>query len=84
MMKQSQHATISAVARFLGWQRQDVGRAIEQDGLPAVDLPTAAKMTRKVYLPAFHQWWLSRAKNANETMRSYDEFRRMFEGGADA
>lgn len=54
---------ISTIARYLRVKRDAVIRMIEEDGLPAVRIPTRTKHVRKVPLRPFHLWLYQGSEN---------------------
>lgn len=54
---------ISTIARYLHVKRDAVVRMIEEDGLPAVRIPTLTKNVRKVPLRPFHSWLFQGSEN---------------------
>ena len=56
--------TLRAVARYLGKRDQDVARLIELDGLPAVRLPAAKRIARRIPLHGLHRWLSERCEGS--------------------
>jgi excisionase family DNA binding protein len=54
---------VSTIARYLHVKREAVIRMIEEDGLPAVRIPTRTKHVRKVPLRPFHAWLFQGSEN---------------------
>ncbi|MDP1587731.1 MAG: hypothetical protein Q8M07_08320 [Prosthecobacter sp.] len=52
--------TVAQIARYFGSRPQEVARMIKEDGLPAVELPGAARPVRKITLHGLHGWLAAR------------------------
>lgn len=63
MAKHAMLYPISTIARYLHVKRDAVVRMIEEDGLPAVRIPTLTKHVRKVPLRPFHMWLFQGSEN---------------------
>ncbi len=46
--------TVAQVARYFGSRPQEVARMIREDGLPAVELPGASRLVKKITLHGLH------------------------------
>ncbi|HRJ11407.1 MAG TPA: hypothetical protein PK490_12310 [Prosthecobacter sp.] len=53
--------TVAHVARYMGKRPQEVARLIDEDGLPAVELPGPKRPVRKIALHGLHKWLAERA-----------------------
>lgn len=53
--------SIQDVATYLRKRRNEVVRLIDEDGLPAVNLPGERRMGRKITLHGLHRWLSARA-----------------------
>lgn len=51
---------LAVIAEFLGQRPEEIGRRIELDGLPAIEVPTATRPARKVSLFGLHGWLAAR------------------------
>ena len=54
---------ITTIAHFLHVKASAVSRMIDQDGLPAIRVPTDRKNIRKIPLRQFHSWLSKRSEN---------------------
>lgn len=63
---------IASIARYLHVKASAVSRMIDEDGLPAIRVPTNLKNIRRIPLRQFHSWLTKRCEN---TVPSIDELR---------
>lgn len=66
------------LARFFGKSKEEIDRMIEQDGLPAVDLPGPKAEGKRLFLPDVHRWLMRRLPDGSALMR-YQVFKRAVE-----
>jgi hypothetical protein len=78
-MSRSEMVKRAEVARFLGVEPEQVQEMLHLDGLPYVSIPGRKRPGVRIFLPAFHEWLLRRAKGPAWTLEDYAEFRRAFE-----
>lgn len=52
--------TVAQIARYFGSRPQEVARMIKEDGLPAVELPGANRLVKKITLHGLHGWLAER------------------------
>jgi hypothetical protein len=78
MSRLSELVKRAAVARFLGVEPEQVQEMLELDGLPYVSIPGKKRPGVRIFLPAFHEWMVKRAKGPAGTLGDYAEFRRAF------
>lgn len=64
---------LSLVASFLHQPLRKMEALIEEDGLPAVNVPTDKKQVRKVPFLAFHKWLKKRSVNQALTVEELEE-----------
>lgn len=54
----------AAVARWMGKRPQDIQKLIDQDGLPAVPVPTDTRLEDRIPLHGLHEWCRARSKGS--------------------
>ena len=61
--------TQKSIARYLHKKATDIPRAIREDGLPAVRVPTKGGTVQRIPLHGFHRWLVARSENDAPTLQ---------------
>lgn len=68
----------SALARVLQVRGAELERMVDEDGLPALELPRVKNRRLRFFLPDVHRWMLIGARNSPVRLREYENFMALF------